>query len=117
MPMKVASTVDSRNKFKASNAESNGESLFPEVAPLIFPALDHLDEVGEGVLHTQNKSKKGKSVVDDYMDRRATAKYAAKHPGCVFATSVPAPKFTSRYADPLIRPVVAILSLWSRVAV
>ncbi|RDW71046.1 hypothetical protein BP6252_07609 [Coleophoma cylindrospora] len=100
MPMNVASAVDSRNKFKASSAKSHGESLFPEVAPLIFPALDHLDQAGEEVLRTRNKLKKGKSFVDDYMDRRATAKYAAKHPESVLATSVPTPKFTSRYADP-----------------
>ena len=78
MSMNVASAMESKNKFKGSSAASYGEMLFPEVAPLVFPGLDHLqNQTGEDAVRTKDKLKKGKAFVDDYMDRRAAAKYVS----------------------------------------
>lgn len=78
MSTNVATAMDSRNKFKSSSAKSYGEALFPEVAPLVFPGLDHLQtQTGADAVHQQNKLKKTKTFVDDYMDRRAAAKYVS----------------------------------------
>ena len=51
---------------------------FPEVAPLIFPALDNLvDSQGEDAVRMRDKLKKKADFVGDYWDKRAQAKYVS----------------------------------------
>jgi hypothetical protein len=111
----IVKTLDSHNKFKGSN----GAAVFPEIAPLVFPALDRLqDQQDPQATGMKNKLKREQAWVDEYWDRRATAVYvsssaenllytcsnqttkAADHPNSMLASSVPTPKFASRYADP-----------------
>lgn len=76
MATSIATSMDSRNKFKGSSGKTIGEGMFPQVAPLVFPALDHLqNQTGEEAIRYQEKIKKKKAFVDDYFDRRSTAKY------------------------------------------
>lgn len=78
MATNVVTAMGSKNKFKGSNGTTYGEGMFPEVAPLVFPGLDHLqDQTGGNAVHWQKKMKSKKAFVDDYFDRRATAKYVS----------------------------------------
>lgn len=78
MATNVVKTMDSRNKFKGSNGKSFGESMFPEVAPLVFPELDRLqDQDGPQATGIKQKLKGEKAFLEDYWDRRATAKYVS----------------------------------------
>jgi hypothetical protein len=97
------------NRLKASSAESSFQS--PETAPLVFPALDALAErsmpsVAAVDDDTATPPKKPNSFkrygkfVDDYLDRRALAKWAGQAPDSNIANAVPKPTFKSRYADP-----------------
>jgi hypothetical protein len=86
-------------KFKHNLRESSGKASefeFPEMAPLIFPALDGavLDsEVNQG------KLKRGKRFLDEYLDKRAHAKWAGANPDSKLANTVHT-EFKSKYADP-----------------
>jgi hypothetical protein len=69
-----------RSKFKASSGQTYGDLEFPETAPLIFPALDNLaNQTGDEALRKRDKLKKAKNFVENYMDKRAQAKYVS-HP-------------------------------------
>lgn len=87
-------------KFSNSSGKTYADMGFPEVAPLIFPALDNLaEQQGEDAVRKRDKLKKKANFVDDYWDKRAQAKYNGKHPDSVLSQT-PKPTFTSRYADP-----------------
>jgi len=89
------------HKFRGSSGKTYGEMEFPEAAPLIFPALDTLaDQTGEEAVRKRDKMKKAGVFVDNYWDKRAQARYAAKHPESSLASQTPKSTFTSRYADP-----------------
>ncbi|KAI5194239.1 hypothetical protein E4T39_08719 [Aureobasidium subglaciale] len=101
MASNVVKSQDSRNKFKGSSGKSFGEGMFSEVAPLVFPHLDTLqDEDTPQANGVKAKLKSEKLFLEDYWDRRATAKYAKAHPDSVLAKSVPKSSFASRYSDP-----------------
>lgn len=97
--MKPASS--SKQTFKnlrLSSGKTYGEVQLPEAAPLIFPALDSLDEK-----ETQSKMKAGQKFVADYLDRRAQAKFNGETPGSKLSTQISGGEdstFKSRYADP-----------------
>ncbi|KAJ9350712.1 hypothetical protein C8Q69DRAFT_439193 [Paecilomyces variotii] len=89
-----------KRNLRSSSGKSYGNLDFPEVAPLIYPGLDYLaSQESEPAVEQKKKLKKGKAFVEDYMDRRAQAKFAGKNPGNTLAQG-PKPTFTSRYADP-----------------
>ncbi|KAJ9410548.1 hypothetical protein DTO045G8_1454 [Paecilomyces variotii] len=89
-----------QRNLRSSSGKSYGNLDFPEVAPLIYPGLDYLaSQEGEPAVEQKKKLKKGKAFVEDYMDRRAQAKFAGKNPDNMLAQG-PKPTFTSRYADP-----------------
>ncbi|TWU77331.1 hypothetical protein ED733_005311 [Metarhizium rileyi] len=99
---KVASTGLPRfqNRFRESSGHAC-EAELPESAPLVFPGL-HADssaeELGESK-DTREKMKRAQKYITDYYDKRAQAKFAAKHEGSGLV-KCRAPKFTSRFADP-----------------
>jgi hypothetical protein len=90
------------HKFETSNAVSAFEWL--ETAPLIFPKLDDLVAV-EGDRSSfqtkkQNAIKRSNNFVQEYMDRRARAKWAGNHPQSILANAAPKDTFNSIYSDP-----------------
>lgn len=90
----LASTISSsihnthpgiRDKFKASSGKTYGNLEFPEAAPLVFPALDQLaDQTGAEAEEKRNRFKRMGSFVDNYMDKRAQAKFVGLVPDCPF---------------------------------
>ena len=65
-----------KHQFSYSNGNTYGDIEFPEVAPLVFPALDQLaDQKGEEATTKMEKLKKAKNFASEYFDRRAVAKY------------------------------------------
>lgn len=68
-------------RYRASDGQSYGEWEFPEVAPLVFPALDKLaaqadaGSAEEG--KKQNKMADKMRFVGEYWDKRATADYVS----------------------------------------
>ncbi|KEQ76381.1 hypothetical protein M436DRAFT_15008, partial [Aureobasidium namibiae CBS 147.97] len=87
--------------LKKSNGSTYGESEWPEIAPLIYPAVDDSTTVSGNGVEAKKKSslQDKKRFVEDYMDRRAQAKFAKDNPSSALAAG-PKPQFTSRYADP-----------------
>lgn len=70
-----------KDQFSSSNGNTFGDIEFPEVAPLVFPALDKLaDETGEEAATKKEKLKKAKNFASEYFDRRAVAKYVSISP-------------------------------------
>lgn len=67
-----------KDRFRSSDGKTHGALAFPDVSPLIFPALDKLaagnDKKDE---RKRNKLNDGKNFVEDYLDRRAQAKYVS----------------------------------------
>lgn len=65
-------------KFSNSSGKTYADMEFPEVAPLIYPALDNLaEQQGEEAVRKRDKLKKKAKFVDDYWDRRAQARYVS----------------------------------------
>lgn len=63
-------------KYRTSDGNTYGEYEFPEVAPLIFPALDQLAaESGDQSARKKGNIANGRAFVAEYWDRRATAEY------------------------------------------
>jgi hypothetical protein len=63
-------------QFSSSNGNTYGDVVFPQVAPLVFPALDHLaDGADEDAKTKMEKLKRAKNFASEYFDRRAVAKY------------------------------------------
>lgn len=68
----------SQKKYKASDGNTYGELEFPEVAPLVFPALDQLAaRTSEDGVRKKTKMGKGFTFVANYWDKRATAEYVS----------------------------------------
>ncbi len=66
------------DKYKSSDGSTYGEWQFPEVAPLVFPALDQLAALtGEDGAKKKTKMGKGLTFVANYWDKRATAEYVS----------------------------------------
>lgn len=86
--------------LRLSSGKTYGELEMPEAAPLIFPALDALqDSTNEASVQKQNKLKSSQKFVADYFDRRAQAKYEYENPTSTLAKSQEK-QFASRYSDP-----------------
>jgi hypothetical protein len=67
-----------KNQFQSSDGDTYGNLAFPEVAPLVFPALDELaDATTEEAARKRDKLKRAKNFVSEYFDRRAVAKYVS----------------------------------------
>lgn len=63
------------HKFKSSSGTTS-DFEFMQTAELVFPGLDYLAAVPkEESQGLKNKIKRGKLFVDDYMDRKAQAKF------------------------------------------
>lgn len=77
----IQDTMNSRgsmsHKFQSSNGVTNGmESM--QTAELIFPGLDFLAAVTKDEQKGfKKKMERGKLFVDDYMDRKAQAKFVS----------------------------------------
>ena len=84
-----------KHNFRESSGQTHGEFEFPETAPLVFPALDSAALGGA----EEKKVKRGKKWVDEYMDKRAHAKWQRDNPDSKLALTVET-KFHNRYADP-----------------
>ncbi|KAI0161473.1 hypothetical protein GGR57DRAFT_454915 [Xylariaceae sp. FL1272] len=98
-------------KLKRTFQQSSTETAFewPETAPLVFPVLDRLavaesqdeDNASEVTRNKQNVLKRAGGFVGEYMDKRARAEWAGKHPDSKMAAEAGSnEKFHSRYADP-----------------
>lgn len=82
----IADTIASRSnpstgfsaltsKYRSSDG-ATAEWEFPEVAPLVFPALDHLAaQTTTDSVQKKNKLASSMAFVTDYWDRRATAQF------------------------------------------
>ena len=68
--------ADLQDKYKTSDGATYGEWEFPEVAPLVFPALDQLaaQPGGDGAKKKSVMAKR-LTFVANYWDKRATAEY------------------------------------------
>jgi hypothetical protein len=87
------------HKFSASSGKTYGDFSFPDAAPLVFPALDELAAAtGEDAEKQKGRLRRIGNFADNYMDRRAQAKYQGENPDSLLSQG-PKPKFTSRYAD------------------
>jgi hypothetical protein len=110
-----------QERMRAMTKQSSGITTtsadWPELAPLVFPAVAKTasDEVatesadGEAASSGTKKGKKKKKKnkveragdwIDEYMDRTALAKWIDENPQAPVAQTLPRPEFTSRYADP-----------------
>ncbi|KAG9527764.1 hypothetical protein KCU93_g4893, partial [Aureobasidium melanogenum] len=86
--------------LRKSNGKTYGEFQWPETAPLIYPGLDALASIpGQSSSSTKSSLQKKRRFVEDYMDRRAQAKFAKNNPNSALAAG-PKPEFASRFADP-----------------
>ncbi|KAH8883374.1 hypothetical protein GQ53DRAFT_430881 [Thozetella sp. PMI_491] len=94
------STLQSfKRKLRASDVAESFD--WPEVAPLVFPDLE--DAARSSQLpdaKKENVIKRAGKFIDDYQDRRATARWAGSNPNSKVANMAPAPVFHSRFADP-----------------
>jgi len=64
-----------QQKFKTSDGKNSGNP-FPEVAPLIFPELDRLENV-EDAEKKLSKTKRRVEFVKSYLDKRAQATFVS----------------------------------------
>ncbi|KAK4943152.1 hypothetical protein LTR10_017176 [Elasticomyces elasticus] len=89
-------------RFRTSSGKTHGDVELPEAAPLVFPKLNELPD-------DQRKNKMNKTgFLDDYLDRRAQAKFDQGNPGSRLVVS--RPKFVSKWSDPT-HPVHSASSL------
>lgn len=73
---KYASGKSSR--LRSSNGKTYGEFEWPETAPLIYPGLDAIANRSDDEAKAKTSSlKKKRAFVEDYMDRRAQAKFVS----------------------------------------
>ncbi|EED14414.1 conserved hypothetical protein [Talaromyces stipitatus ATCC 10500] len=88
------------HKFQSSSGTTR-EFEFMQTAELVFPGLDYLASVPQGKESQglKNKIKRGKLFVDDYMDRKAQAKFAGENPDNLLSKGIN-PTFASKYSDP-----------------
>ena len=79
-------------RFRTSSGTTHGEFELPQAAPLVYPDLNELPENQR----TNRMNKTG--FLDDYLDRRAQAKFDSQNPGSRLAA--PQPTFASSWSDP-----------------
>lgn len=80
---------------------SNGIINAAEPAPLIFPTLDEIAGAQkDGDKKKKNAVDRSEKWIDEYMDKRAQAKWIEKNPDLPATNMVPRAEFRSRYADP-----------------
>jgi hypothetical protein len=66
------------NFLRKSNGKTYGEFQWPEIAPLVYPGLDGLAVVSDETGKAKKSSlQKKRQFVEDYMDRRAQAKFVS----------------------------------------
>ncbi|KAJ5098825.1 hypothetical protein N7532_005826 [Penicillium argentinense] len=99
----IQNSIDSQgkmsHKFQSSNGVNNG-MVSIKTAQLVFPGLDFLATVSKDEQKGfKKKMERGKLFVDDYMDRRAQAKFFAENPSS-HLNQAGKPTFSSKYADP-----------------
>ena len=67
-----------QSNYRTSDGNTYGEWEFPEVAPLIFPALDQLAaQTSTDGVKEKTKMAKGMTFVANYWDKRATTEYVS----------------------------------------
>ncbi|KAH7395406.1 hypothetical protein DE146DRAFT_106815 [Phaeosphaeria sp. MPI-PUGE-AT-0046c] len=95
MESSIAKASDG-SKSRPFHESSSGATNFewPETAPLVFPTLDGLPNEKQGAFTQSGK------FVDDYLDKRARAKWAGENPDSAMANAMGKETFSSRYADP-----------------
>ncbi|EEA19966.1 conserved hypothetical protein [Talaromyces marneffei ATCC 18224] len=87
------------HKFKSSSGTTS-EFEFMQTAELVFPGLDYLAAVPkEESRGLKYKIKRGKLFVNDYMDRKAQAKFAGENLDNFLSKGIN-PTFASKYSDP-----------------
>jgi hypothetical protein len=78
----------SKNSLRPSMGNTNGLP-FTETAPIIFPALDELDQYQNGETKgVKEKLKHMYAFTGDYFDRRAQAKYVSIHSSLGFHVNI-----------------------------
>ena len=70
----TSSTKQRMNKFKSAAGKSYGELEMPQAAPLIFPALDRVEDLDENGKAKSGMKKTGEFMAN-YFDKRAQATY------------------------------------------
>ena len=104
--LKTINPSSSRFKHTITNASrasasTTDEMAFPEVAPLVFPALDDTYTRADTPNTTKESMKRKGKFVANYLDKRAQATYAAQNPNSVLANAnTQEHRFASRFADP-----------------
>jgi hypothetical protein len=101
----VASATNKQNngllkKLQGSNGATSCD--WPEMAPLVFPLLDDAAarETEGAVAKKFSTVKRSGKFVEEYLDKRARAKWAGQNPESRMANSLPKEEFHSRYSDP-----------------
>ncbi|KZZ98903.1 hypothetical protein AAL_02454 [Moelleriella libera RCEF 2490] len=91
-----------QGQFQDRMKANSGAFQSAEPAPLVFPSPEQtiaaLSTRSNG--GRKNAVDRGEIWLDDFMDRRAQAKWIQKNPEFNVASSLPAPDFRSRYSDP-----------------
>ncbi|OKL62336.1 hypothetical protein UA08_02290 [Talaromyces atroroseus] len=97
----IQDTMNSQGRASHKFSSSNGitsEFEFMQTAELVYPGLDYLAAAPKEA-GFKNKLKRGKLFVDEYMDKRAQAKFVDGNPESLLAQGGK-PTFNSKYADP-----------------
>jgi hypothetical protein len=69
---------DPMTSLRKSNGKTYGEFQWPEIAPLRYPGLDDLAATSDETGRAEKSSlQKKRQFVEDYMDRRAQAKFVS----------------------------------------
>ena len=111
-------TTEQMKRFKTASAETFGEIEMPQAAPLIFPGLDHVEDIDEKGKPKGGFKKTGEFLAN-YYDKRAQAEYvhtslrstylidtdtryqAVENQGSTLASAMPQEhRFASRFGDP-----------------
>jgi hypothetical protein len=101
----VASAANKQNNgFFKKLRGSNGKTFcdWPDTAPLVFPVLDDAaarETEGARVKKFSNVNRSSR-FVEEYLVKRARAKWAGQNPESRMANSLPKEEFHSRYSDP-----------------
>ncbi|PYH97261.1 hypothetical protein BO71DRAFT_481287 [Aspergillus ellipticus CBS 707.79] len=87
------------HKLQSSNGVSNGMECM-QTAELVFPGLDFLATASaDEKKGFKSKLGRGKGFFDDYMDRKAQARFLAENPDS-YLGQAGKPKFASKFGDP-----------------
>lgn len=77
--IKTLTSSDSRTKsqmkkLKSADGKTYGDLQMPQAAPLVYPSLDHIDDLDENG-KPKGGRKQTREVLENYYDKRAQAKY------------------------------------------